>query len=593
LISSLALALVALTAFVFAPVGGHDFLNLDDAAYVTANPQVAAGLTWRGAAWAVTTGHAGNWHPLTWLSHMLDVEWFGMDAGKHHLTSALLHAGTTVLLFLLLRGLTAAPGRSAFVAALFGVHPLHVESVAWIAERKDVLSTLFWVLTLLAYVVYVRRPSLGRYLTVVITFALGLMAKPMLVTLPFVLLLLDFWPLKRSFAVSGARRVLLYEKLPLLALALASSVATLVVQQQAGAVAALDRLPLDRRVANAIVAYVTYVTRAVWPADLAAIYPYPGALSPWLVAFTAVALVLVSIAAVRAIRVVPYVFVGWFWYLGTLAPVIGLIQVGGQPTADRYTYVPLIGLSIMVAWGAADRVARRPAWRAALGAGALLVVMASAAASRRQVGYWRDSVALWQHAIEATAGNYRAYGNLGHALAERGQWDAAIARYREALTIKPDFAEIHHRLGLALADRGRMTEAIRSYREALRLLPDYVHAHNNLGLALVAEGQIDEAAGHFLDAVRLDPTLAQAHSNLGVARARQGRLDEAVRHFSEALRIAPDSADAHANLAFALTDLGRPREAIPHYREALRLRPADLRARHGLDVALADIEKKD
>jgi tetratricopeptide (TPR) repeat protein len=586
-------ALVAAGAFVYAPVRHHEFVNFDDAQYVRDNAAVAGGLSGRALSWALTTGHAGNWHPLTWLSHMLDVELFGLDPGLHHLTSAVLHVVNALLLFGLLLRMTGALFRSAFVAALFELHPLHVESVAWIAERKDVLSGFFFFLTLWAYLAYVRRPRGSRYALVVVLFALGLMAKPMLVTLPFVLLLLDVWPLGRT-AEPFARRRLIVEKLPLVGLALASSVVTVLVQQHAGAIKGLGVLPFDRRLATAVLAYVTYAARTVWPSGLAAIYPYPASSRWWPILGAIAVLAAASALALRAAPRHPYLPVGWFWYLGTLVPVLGLVQVGSQPWADRYTYIPAIGLFIIVAWGTVDLLARWPRRDLLLAAAATVVLAGCAISARTQVGYWRNSVALWEHALEVTAGNHRAESNLAHALARQGRLDEAVARYVAALRIEPDFAEAHNNLGLVLADQGKVGEAMSHYSEALRVLPDYLEAHNNLGVALMGGGRDTEAIRHFSEAVRIDPTVAVSHNNLGAACAHAGRLDAAAREFAEALRLDPGYAEAQTNLAVAhnglgaaLGDQGKGDEAIDHYVQALRLRPDLADAHANLARALA------
>lgn len=560
----------------YARVWQHGFVNLDDAQYVSDNPAVSGGLSARGLSWAFTTPHAGNWHPLTWLSHMLDVELYGMNAGPHHLTSLLLHVASALLLFGLLHRMTGALFRSAFVAALFALHPLHVESVAWVAERKDVLSTLFFLLTIRAYLAYVRRPRPSRYALVLVLFALGLMAKPMLVTLPFVLLLLDYWPLGRA-----PSRRLVVEKLPLLALALASSVVTFLVQQQAGAVKGLDALPFDHRLANAVMAYAAYIGKMLWPVQLAAIYPYPASRSAWLVAAAAAGLIAVTVLTLRAARRHPYLPVGWLWYLGTLMPVIGLVQVGSQPMADRYTYVPLIGLFLIVAWGMPDLLARWPHRDLALGVAAGSVILGCALAARAQVRHWRNSVALWQHALEVTTENPRAHNNLGHALAREGRGREAIGYYTEAVRIKPDYAEAHNNIGYALADQGRVREAIAHYSEALRVLPDYAEAHNNLGVALAGEGNADGAIQHLSDAVRIEPGRAEAHNNLGAVLAGQGRLEDAIRHLAEAVELRPGYADARRNLAMAhyeravtLAGQGRTSEAVGHLESVLKLDPS-------------------
>jgi protein O-mannosyl-transferase len=574
------LALIAVNLIVYASVRHHDFVNFDDDDYVTANPVVLRGLTWHGVAWAFTTEHAVNWHPLTWLSHMLDVQLYGLDAGAHHLTNLLFHIGNTLLLFGLLHRMTGALGRSAFVAGLFAVHPLHVESVAWVAERKDVLSTLFWMLTLWAYIEYVKRPDLRqssrrRYAAVLLFFALGLMAKQMLVTLPLVLLLLDFWPLGRvgigpnpaggwapardGWATAGR---LVWEKLPLLALAAASSIATFVIHQRGGAVIILSAIPLQLRIENALVSYVVYIGKMLWPAGLAVLYPYPQSLSAWSVAVAFVTLTGISVAVIWAAPRRPYLPVGWFWYLGTLVPVIGLIQVGDQAIADRYTYIPLIGLFIIVAWGAPDLLVRWPLRRVvlpkiALPAAACLVILACAITARGQLEYWEDSTTLWTHTLAVTTRNNIAHNNLGATLADQGKTDEAIAHYSEALRIKSDYADAHNNLGVALADQGKLDEAIAHYSEALRIKPGYSDAHSNLGIALADQGNLDEAIAQFTEALRINPDSAKAHNNLGVALASQGKLDEAIAQFTEALQVKPDYADARNNLELALARRGK------------------------------------
>ena len=587
----LSAVLVAAGAFVYAPVRHHEFVNFDDPQYVSENRHVTSGLNGPALSWALTTGHASNWHPLTWLSHQLDVELFGLDPGRHHLTSVAIHLVNTLLLFGLLHGMTGALFRSAFVAALFAVHPLHVESVAWIAERKDVLSALLFLLTLRAYLAYVRRPGRSRYAAVVVLCALGLMAKPMLVTLPFVLLLLDSWPLGRVESSATWRR-LIVEKLPLVGLAAASSLVTLAVQQRT--VQSLELLPLSRRFATAALAYVWYAAKVACPSRLAVLYPYPAAVVAWQVLGAAAIVGAVSWLAWRASPRHSYLTVGWFWYVGTLVPVLGLVQVGSQPWADRYTYIPAIGLFIVVAWGAADLAA---GWRhrdLLLAAAAGIVVSGGVLVARRQVGYWRNSVALWERALDVTAGNHRAESNLGHALAKQGRIEEAVTHYEAALLIKPDFPEAHNNLGLALVDQGKVSEAMTHYADAVLALPEYQEAHNNFAVALVKEGRNAEALRHFTEAVRIDPSVAVAHNNLGVALAREGRLEEAVPEFGEALRLQPGYPEARTNLAVAhnglgaaVGDQGKAAEAIDHYREALHLQPDLADAHANLARALA------
>jgi Tfp pilus assembly protein PilF len=523
------LFLVVLIAGAFWQVTGHGFVNFDDDKYVTENPHVQAGLTRNGLAWAFTTTRASNWHPVTWISLMADSQLYGPNAYGFHTTNLLLHIASALMLFLFLNRVTGSLWRSAFVAAIFGIHPLHVESVAWVAERKDVLSTLFWMLTMWAYLHYTQSPKPTRYLLVVLAFVLGLMAKPMLVTLPFVLLLLDRWPLERLDQGNGREhdhtrpwRKLVWEKVPLLALAAVSSIVTYVVQQRSGAVGSLEVYPLGVRIANALVAYVNYVAKMLWPAHLAVFYPHPGTSLPiWQVAGSGLVLVWITLLAIRARRR-PYLAVGWLWYVLTLVPVIGLVQVGGQAMADRYTYIPLIGLFIIIAWGVPELLAlwtteaRR---RTLLAASAGIVIAALAVCTYLQVGYWRDSVTLFDHAVKVTRRNAVAHNNLGVALVERGELGKAVAHYREALRIKPR----------------------------------YVEAHCNLAIAAIKQGRLDEAIAHCWEALRIRPGDADAHNNLGVALAKQGKLHEALAHFSEALRLDPDKKSARANLARAKT----------------------------------------
>jgi len=589
------LALIAVNLIVYASVWHDDFVNYDDYQYVSENADVSGGLTWHGVAWAFTTGAAANWHPLTWLSHMLDVQLYGLNPGAHHLTNLLLHIANTLLLFGLLHRMTGALGRSAFVAGLFAVHPLHVESVAWVAERKDVLSTLFWMLTLWAYVAYVRKPRLRRYLVVLLFFALGLMAKPMLVTLPFVLLLLDFWPLGRMApGPNPAGRWapsrewwatvvhLVWEKLPLLALSVASSIVTFVVQRRGGSVVSLDAIPLNLRLANALASYVAYIGKMLWPAHLAVLYPYAQSLPRWWIAGAFLGLIGTTVAVIWASRRHPYLPVGWLWYLGTLVPVIGLVQVGPQAMADRYTYIPLIGLFILVAWGVPDLLVRWRLRRIALPTAAGLVIAACAIAARGQVQYWESGTALWTHALEVTTGNYVAHTDLGVVLARQGRTDEAIREFREALRIKPGYADGHNKLGRALAEQGRLDEAIAHYTEALRNDPASAEAHNNLGLALARQGKLDESTHEFLEALRIQPDSAEVHNNFGVVLAGQGRTDEAIHEFQEALRIKPDY-EAHYSLGIALAKQGRTDEAIHEFLEALRIKPDDQEARRSLE----------
>jgi tetratricopeptide (TPR) repeat protein len=575
------LVLVALTLFVYAPVVDHQFLSWDDPQYITDNPHVLGGLTWPGVRWAFTAYYASNWHPLTWLSHMADVEWYGVMAGPAHLTNVVMHVATTAVLFLVLLQTTRAWAPSAFVAAMFAVHPLHVESVAWIAERKDVLSTLLWAFTVWAYAIYTRKPGWTRGLAVCGVFVLALLAKPMVVTLPFVLLLLDIWPLGRlrlddrrigwrEHRVTAGK--LVREKVPLFVLAAASSGVTFYAQRQGGAVAEFEALPFGTRMANAVVTYFVYLQKMFWPARLAPFYPYGQTPAPLLIG-SALGLLAVSLISLYAARQRPYLLVGWLLYLGTLVPVIGIIQVGSQARADRYTYVPLIGAFIACAWLLHEVAVRHPQWRPALVGAGLLAVAACAVEARAQTLYWRDNLALWQHAVETTATNEVAETGLGLALADAGRHEEAIAHFIEALRINPAYAFAHNDLGAELRRQRQTDEAIRHLSEALRLRPDFPEAANNLGNALADAGRLDEAMARYSDALRLKPEYAEAHQGRGAVLTRLGKWDEAVAEFSEAARLMPDSADAATNLAVALASAGRFEAAAQQASLALRLNP--------------------
>ena len=585
-------ALILITVAVYAPVRHYGFVSFDDPQYVSENPDVSAGLTAHGIRWAFTTGHASNWHPLTWLSHMADVQMFGLNAGPQHLTNVVFHIANTLLLFGLLYTMTGALGRSGFVAALFAVHPLHVESVAWIAERKDVLSTLLWMLTIWAYVAYVRQPRAARFATVVLAFGLGLMAKPMLVTLPFVLVLLDVWPLGRMSLERSAVIKSVKEKTPLIAMAVAASVVTFAVQRRGGAVAGLDAIPPGLRTANALTSYTAYMWKMFWPSGLTVLYPFPKSIPAWQVAGSVVALMGISLAALRQGRRRPYIPVGWLWFLGTLVPVIGFVQVGSQSMADRYTYVPLIGLSIIAAWGLPDLAARVRAKPALLTAAAVSLLAACTWGARQQVAYWKDSVTLWSRALNVTDGNYRAHVALGSLLQEGGKAGDATAHFQEALRLRPDYAEAHNKLGAVLADEGRTAEAVPHFVEAIRLKRDLFEAHNNLGNASARQGKLEEAIAHYHDALRWKPDDVAAHNGLGSALDDQGKFDEAIAQYAEAIRIDPAHAPAHNNMGASLLKQGKAEEAVREFRESIRLDPRNTSYRRNLDVALAELAKR-
>jgi tetratricopeptide (TPR) repeat protein len=594
------------TLAVFSSVRHHDFINYDDNLYVTENEHVLAGLTWQGVIWAFTATHAWNWHPLTWLSHMLDCELFGVGAGGHHLTNLLLHAANSVLLFLVLFMMTRALWRSAVVAALFALHPLHVESVAWVSERKDVLSTLFWISAMGAYTWYARAPGWRRYLVVCCLVALGLMAKPMLVTLPLVFLLLDYWPLGRlHFDQRSSVSSLVWEKIPLFVLSALSAVVTFLVQQQEGAIQSLELVPLKVRVANALVAYAGYLRKMIWPKDLAVFYPHPGSVPFWKPAVACFFLLAVCVLVKHKGRLHPYLVTGWLWYLGTLVPVIGIVQVGAHSMADRYAYVPLIGLFIMLVWGTHDLTREWLYRKIILVPLVTAYILALAAGTWQHLGHWKNSISLFEHAVRVTSNNYIAHLNLGTAWYSKGEVDVAISHFSKALRINANHANIHDSLGVALLAKGRFKEAIPHFSRALEIDPDAEGAkgnlkialrhmdepddeaegHNRKAIALAAEGKVDAAIALFKEAIRMKPDFFEGHYNLGNAFARQEELDEAIHHYEEAIRISPHYAEARNNLGIALAKQGKLDEAIEHFSGALQIRPDFSEARKNLQRA--------
>lgn len=592
------LLLAALVFLVFGQTVRHQFVNLDDEDYVYQNPEVTGGLTGHGITWAFTHIYASNWHPLTWLSHMLDCQLYGLNPGWHHLTSVLLHAATAILLFLALQRMTAAPWPSAFVAAVFAVHPLRVESVAWISERKDVLSGLFFMLTLAAYVRYARNPfSLGRYLTVALCFGLGLLAKPMLVTLPFVLLLLDYWPLRRmpqtsNGPVPAALRLLLVEKLPLLLLSVASCLVT--VRAQREAIATISQVPIALRIGNAIVSCGVYLVQMLLPLRLAPVYPlFADQLPLWKVGLASLFLVAITATAVVWRRKRPYFLVGWLWYAGMLVPVIGLLRVGNQAHADRYTYLPQIGIYLLVAWSAWDTLSPRRWGLPALRATSLIVIGACALCAMVQTSYWRDSITLWSHTLSCTSRNYAAYNNLGGALFEQGQTAPAIDDYQKALDIQPDFLEARYNLAAALNSLGRYTEAVSEYRKAMDIAPNNAEAHNNLATALLQQGDLASAIAQYQEAVRIKPDYAEARYNLANAFVSAGHLEDAIGQYREAVRIKPDYAEAQGNLGNALLQVGSLQEAMAHAQTAAQLAPDNPTMHINFANALARIGRND
>ena len=571
--------LALVTLLVYVPVFHAQFIGYDDPDYVTSNPHVLSGITLANLRWAFVTSHTGNWHPVTWISLMLNSQYFGSSAGAFHAVNLLLHVANTLLLFLWLYGATGAKWRGALVAALFALHPLHVESVAWISERKDVLSTLFWMLALLVYTDYAKIGRISHYFFALLLFGIGLMAKPMLVSLPFVLLLLDYWPLGRF--VTGRTFYLLIEKLPFLAFSIASSVVTLFAQQRVHAMVPLEMTPIFLRAQNTPLAYIAYIGKLFRPSGLAVIYPYDRHPSPLHVLFSLAALVIVSAVAILIRRHKPYAFTGWFWFLITLVPVIGIVQVGPQSMADRYTYIPFIGLFIILAWGGWDALNRLriPAFVQALAASIALVLCAWL--THAQLRYWHDSIALFQHAVNLTAANGAAAANLGYALAEQGQHDKAIAYYKAVLRSHPRAsATVWNNFGGSLLATGKLEEAIDAFQNALKLDPSMGDAHQNLARALARSGRQQESLIHFRDAARLEPENASIHNIYAVMLGEAGRTDEAMQEFQIALRLAPGSAATHVNLANLLVKQHAWDEAMAHYAEALHLNPAFVEAHY-------------
>lgn len=581
---------------VYWPVLNHDFVKYDDDKYVTANRNVTGGITRQSLVWAFTSPHFHMWHPLTSLSHMLDCQLFKLNASWHHLTSLLLHIVSTLLLFRVLKKMTGAIWLSGFVAAAFALHPLNVESVAWVAERKNVLSGLFWVLTLAAYIRYAERPGAGRFLLVIVIYGLSILTKPMVVTLPFALLLLDYWPLGRLQGAPQNEKkerpqrksprvrfkaaplwLLLVEKVPLLVLSAVLSAITFLAQQRGGAVSGLENIPLKFRVANAAVSYTTYIQKMFWPSGLAVFYPHPGkTLSMGYAAAAALVLVAISICVIWLARNRKYLPVGWLWYLGTLVPVIGLVQVGAQARADRYAYLPFVGLFIIIAWGLSDLLTKWGQRKTILGISALAALFAMSVCTRLQLRHWRDSFALFEHTLSVTSNNFIMHNNYANVLNEMGQPDKAVYHFSRSLRIRPDSAEVHNNLGNALRKLRRFDDAIKHYRKALELNPSFAEAHYNLAIALADKGNTDEAIAEYREALRFRPDDADTLSNLGYALAKQRRFDEAIECYEKALALEPQNVIIHGRLGLALAGKGKLDEAIREFRIVLSMRPGDV-----------------
>ena len=597
------LLLIASTLAVYWQLWHQEFINFDDDYYVTNNPYLQRGLTLEGIAWAFTDiRQATLWHPLTWLSLLLDHHFYGLNAGGYKISNLLLHVSNTLLLLMLLYRMTGKLWRCAFVAAMFALHPLHVESVAWVTERKDVLSTFFWLLTAWFYLRYADHPGIKRYLLVVLTFALGLMAKPMLVTLPIVLLLIDYWPLNRfphprdeiledpsigSTALQGKSTNpvirLVLEKLPLICLAVAVSLVTIIAQAKGGALLSLA-LPIKVRIANGMVSYISYIGKTIWPQSLSMYYPHPlDTLPMWKIAGAALLLIAITTVAVRARRKRPYLIVGWLWYLISLLPVIGLFQVGMQAMADRFTYVPGIGLFIIIAWGATDLLS---GWRHRQITLSLMAGVSIAGAiilSWSQVQLWQNERTLYEHTLRVTKNNWIIETNLGASLLKIGKIDEATLHFSEALRISPDLVAPLNHLGFILLDQGKYQEASEHFLKIIQAQPYNAKAHAGLGKVLQRTGRLEEATEHLLKAVQINPYNVEAYNDLGGALIQQGRVQEAADYFSKLLQIFPDSVVGHNNMGVTLAQLGKMQEAGEHFSEALRIKPDSTEARNNLE----------
>jgi tetratricopeptide (TPR) repeat protein len=568
---------------VYWPVYNYEFVKYDDDTYLIKNTNIQSGLNFKSFRWAFTAGYESNWHPVTWLSHMLDYQLFGKWAGGHHLTNVLFHILNTIILFYVLMRLTGSIWPSAFVAAVFALHPLHVESVAWVAERKDVLSTLFWLLTMWAYVRYVENPGFRWYLAAIILFVLGLMSKPMLVTVPFVLLLLDYWPLQRKISYR-----LLTEKIPFFICAAISGVVTFLVQKSSGSMADIKVFGLTTRINNAIVSYVMYITKMFWPSRLAVLYLHPGDGLPMTMVFACgFLLMLISICFIIWARRHKFLIAGWLWYLGTLVPVIGLIQVGEQAMADRYSYMTLTGLLIIIAWSAKEFA---PKWHHRNTILALLAVIISAAlalTSSQQLKCWKNSLTLFEYALRVDKDNYIMRSNYATYLGEIGRLDEAIEQFNELLKTKSDLPEIQNNFGNALLKSGgNIQQAIEHFRLAIKYKPDFPPAYLNLANALKKQGRLEEAVSYYKQALELKPDLVDAYMNLAIALKELKRFDEAIECCNKVLEFKPDNIIAHGYLGVVLAAVNKNDEAIREIRFVLNARPDDAEMHRNLGILL-------
>ena len=596
------LFLVTSILCVYWQVRNFSFVNFDDRQYVTQNYYVQAGLTLKSIRWSLTAMQASNWHPLTWLSHMLDCQIYGLNPGHHHMTNVLFHVLNSLLLFFVFKRISGSLWKSAFVAALFALHPLHVESVAWVAERKDVLSTFFWMLTLWFYADYVESSRFEKYLLVILFYILGPMAKPMLVTVPFVLLLLDYWPLRRFHLKSSDSENtltqrsfyfgLIREKIPLFLLSSASCVITYFAQKSGGAVDSLTMIPFHVRIANALIFYISYIGKMFWPRNLAVLYPYQMSIPLWKSISAGLLLILISLGVFQMLKSKPYLAVGWFWYLGTLVPLIGIVQVGSQALTDRYTYVPLIGIFIMITWGISDWISKKHYGKIGLFIASASILSVLMITSRLQVKYWFNSVTLFNHAIHVTNDNSIAQLNLGEALAEQGNIEKAVKHFKTTLKIKPNLAGANFDIGVYFRREGKLDEAIKHFSKALKGNSHYATALNEIGDTLGKRGDISGAIKYYLEAIKINPGYAKAYNNLGVILADRNNGKAAIVFLSKAIQIRPDYAGADFNLGKIFPKRNDPEKAISQYEKALQFNPDMMQALYHLSWIRSTHEDK-
>jgi len=578
----ISIVLVGMIVGVYFQVYAFEFVGFDDNEYVYENPHVTTGISLENIIWSFTAFHSNNWHPLTWISHMMDCQVFGLHPGWHHLVNLLFHILNSVLLFLVFSKMTGGLWQSAFIAAVFAIHPLHVESVAWVAERKDVLSAFFWMLTLWGYQAYVKLPGIKRYIGVLLFFTLGLLSKPMLVTLPFVLLLLDYWPLGRiqfqekqcdfTHCVLSQKNLIL-EKIPLFILSGVSSVMTFGAQNHGGVVKSFETFPMINRIANAFVSYLSYMGKMIYPENLAFQYPYPENLALWKGTGAVLMVLLITLLAMHLAVKRPYFIVGWLWYLGTLVPVIGLVQVGMQSMADRYMYIPMVGLLMVVSWGVSEFIQRWKTLKTVSAASAMIIIPLLMVVSWKQTGYWATSNKMLEHTLKVTSNNYIAHDTLGVNLFLAGKTDEAIYHYLKAAQIYPKNYYTQFNLGVARFQQGKMDEAIEHYTKAVSLEPNYAKAHCNLGAAFFQKKEYEKAGAHFLKAITIEPDYIDAHFNLGVLYYTDGKMDEAIPCFLKVIEFRPDFANAYYYLGLVFDKKGIADKAVTNFQAALRLQP--------------------